>query len=205
MIIPYVLETSDSGYGERSVDIYTRLLKDRIVYLGHPINDEVANVIIAQLLYLRMDNPKKPIKIYINSSGGYLNSALAILDTMQLLGCDVITYCIGQAVAASVLILAGGTQGERYGLPHCRVMLHQPGGEVGGTAADMILQAKEVRRLKDLYISLLAQFTKKSVKEVSANIEREYWMTPEDSESYGIIDKVMTPVEKLEEDKAPSV
>lgn len=194
MIIPYVIE--DSGQGERSMDIFTRLLRDRIIFLGRPIDDEVANAVIAQLLFLRMENAKKDIKIYINSAGGSINAALAILDTINLVGCDVITYCIGQAVSAATLILAAGTAGKRYGLPHARMMLHQPYGAVGGTAADIELQAAEVSKAKSISIDLLAGYTKQPREKIAQDIEREFWMGSSEAKAYGIVDHMAEPIKR---------
>ncbi|HSW71953.1 MAG TPA: ATP-dependent Clp protease proteolytic subunit [Chlamydiales bacterium] len=190
-LTPYVIE--DTGRGERSMDIYSRLLKDRIIFIGTEINDQVANVVIAQLLFLKMEDPKKDINLYLNSPGGLITSGLAIIDTMQFLGCDINTYCIGQAVAMAALLIAAGTKGKRFALPHSRIMLHQPYGGVGGTSEDIALQAKEILELKKISAKLLSHFTGKSVDKVLADSERDYYMSAEAALEYGIIDHIAKP------------
>ncbi len=190
-LTPYVIE--DTGRGERSMDIYSRLLKDRIIFIGTEIGDQVANVVVAQLLFLKMEDPKKDINLYINSGGGMITSGLAILDTMQFLGCDINTYCIGQAVAMAALLLAAGTKGKRYALPHSRVMLHQPYGGVGGTSEDIALQAKEILELKKITSSLMSRFTGQSIEKVLEDSERDFYMNPEAALRYGIIDQIAKP------------
>ncbi len=187
-LTPYVIE--DTGRGERSMDIYSRLLKDRIIFIGTEINDQVANSVIAQLLFLRMEDPKKDIKLYINSPGGLISSGMAILDTMLLMGCDISTYCIGQAVSMAALLLAAGTKGKRFGLPHCRMMLHQPYGGVGGTSADIKIQAKEILELKKVTAKLMSEFTGQEIKKVLQDSERDFWMNVETAKDYGIIDEI---------------
>ena len=190
-LTPYVIE--DTGRGERSMDIYSRLLKDRIIFIGTEIGDQVANVVVAQLLFLKMEDPKKDINLYINSGGGLITSGLAIVDTMQFLGCDINTYCIGQAVAMAALLLAAGTKGKRFALPHSRVMLHQPYGGVGGTSEDIALQAKEILELKKITTSLMSRFTGQPLEKIYEDSERDFYMDPEAAHRYGIIDQIAKP------------
>lgn len=197
-LIPYVIE--DTGRGERSMDIYSRLLKDRIIFIGTEISDQVANTAIAQMLFLKMEDPKKDINLYINSPGGVITAGLALLDTMQFLGCDVNTYCIGQAVSMAALLVAAGTKGKRFALPHSRIMLHQPYGGVGGSSADISLQAKEILELKKVTSYLLSQFTGKPLQKVLEDSERDFYMNAEAALEYGIIDQIAKP--KTAEEKA---
>lgn len=190
-LTPYVIE--DTGRGERSMDIYSRLLKDRIVFLGTEITDHVANIVVAQLLFLRMEDPKKDVHIYINSLGGYITSGLAIYDTLKWLGCNVNTYCIGQASSMGALLLAAGTKGHRFALPNSRIMIHQPHGGVGGTSADIAIQAKEIINLKHRLIDILATCTGQSVDKIRVDAERDFYMSPEEAKEYGIIDEVIVP------------
>jgi len=190
-LTPYVIE--DTGRGERSMDIFSRLLKDRIIFIGTWINDQVANVVIAQLLFLKMEDPKKDINLYINSPGGEITSGLAILDTMHFLGCDINTYCIGTAVSMSALLVAAGTKGKRYALPHSRLMLHQPIGGVGGSSSDISIQAKEIIELKKITSTLLAKFSNKDVEKILKDSERDYYMNAETALEYGLIDKIAKP------------
>lgn len=191
-LTPYVIE--DTGRGERSMDIYSRLLKDRIIFIGTDINDQVANVVVAQLLFLKMEDPKKDINLYINSPGGLITSGLAILDTMQFLGCDINTYCIGQAVSMAALLIAAGTKGKRFALPHSRIMLHQPYGGVGGTSEDIALQAREILELKKITSRLMSQYTGKSVEKILMDSERDFYMNADAALEYGIIDHVAKPI-----------
>ena len=193
-LTPYVIE--DTGRGERSMDIYSRLLKDRIIFIGTDITDQVANVVVAQLLFLKMEDPKKDINLYINSAGGHITAGLAILDTMQFLGCDINTYCIGQAVAMSALLLAAGTKGKRFALPHSRIMLHQPYGGIMGTSEDIALQAREILNLKKITSSLISRFTGQSVEKVIEDSERDFYMDPEAALKYGLVDHIARPPEK---------
>ncbi|HEV7736707.1 MAG TPA: ATP-dependent Clp protease proteolytic subunit [Chlamydiales bacterium] len=190
-LTPYVIE--DTGRGERSMDIYSRLLKDRIIFIGTDIGDQVANVVVAQLLFLKMEDPKKDISLYINSNGGSITAGLAILDTMLFLGCDINTYCIGQAVSMAALLLAAGTKGKRFALPHSRIMLHQPYGGVGGTSEDIALQAKEILELKKITSHLMSRFTGQSLEKVLEDSERDYYMDPEAALKYGIVDHIAKP------------
>lgn len=188
-LTPYVIE--DTGRGERSMDIYSRLLKDRIIFLGTDVNDQVANVVVAQLLFLRMEDPKKDIHLYINSPGGYLSAGFAIYDTLQWLGCDIRTYCIGQASSFAALLLAAGTKGKRYALPHSRIMIHQPHGGVGGTQSDIALQAKEIIYQKNLMNRILSKCTGQSVEKIAVDSERDFFMSAEEAKEYGLIDEVV--------------
>lgn len=203
-LTPYVIE--DTGRGERSMDIYSRLLKDRIIFIGTEISDQMANVVVAQLLFLKMEDPKKDINLYINSPGGQITAGLAILDTMLFLGCDINTYCIGQAVSMAALLLAAGTKGKRFALPHSRIMIHQPYGGVGGTSEDIALQAKEILELKKITSSLMSRFTGQSVAKVIEDSERDFYMDPEAALKYGIVDhiaKPTTPMSSLAEKTTP--
>lgn len=193
-LTPYVIE--DTGRGERSMDIYSRLLKDRIVFIGTDITDHVANVVVAQLLFLKMEDPKKDVHIYINSMGGYITAGLAIYDTLQWLGCTVNTYCIGQASSMGALLLTAGTKGKRYALPNSRIMIHQPSGGVGGTTADIELQAKEILILKRKLNEILADCTGQSIERIAADSERDFYMSPQEAKEYGLIDEVIVPKKK---------
>ena len=193
-LTPYVIE--DTGRGERSMDIYSRLLKDRIIFIGTEISDVVANVVVAQLLFLKMEDSKKDIHIYINSVGGYITSGLAIFDTMQYLGCPISTYCIGQASSMGALLLMAGTKGKRYALPNSRMMIHQPHGGVRGTSADVALQAKEILELKKQLSAIMANCTGQSVEKISVDSERDYYMSATQAKEYGIIDEVVVPKTK---------
>jgi ATP-dependent Clp protease, protease subunit len=190
-LTPYVIE--DTGRGERSMDIYSRLLKDRIIFLGTEINDQVANVIIAQLLFLKMEDPKKDINLYINSPGGHITSGLAIYDTMLFLGCDINTYCIGQAASMAALLLTAGTKGKRHALPNSRIMLHQPYGGVGGTSEDIALQAKEILALKKITARILSESTGQTIEKILEDSDRDFFMDAEASLNYGLIDKIAKP------------
>lgn len=201
-LTPYVIE--DTGRGERSMDIYSRLLKDRIIFIGTEIHDGVANAVIAQLLFLKMEDPKKDINLYINSPGGMITSGLAILDTMLFLGCDITTYCIGTAVSMAALLVAAGTKGKRFALPHSRMMLHQPYGGVGGSSEDISIQAKEIIELKKITSKLVSRFTDQPLEKVLKDSERDYYMGAEQALEYGLIDKIAQPtqVKTPEKEKA---
>lgn len=190
-LTPYVIE--DTGRGERSMDIYSRLLKDRIIFIGTDIVDQVANVVVAQLLFLKMEDPKKDISLYINSNGGIITAGLAILDTMQFLGCDINTYCIGQVASMAALLLAAGTKGKRFALPHSRIMIHQPHGAVGGSSEDIQIQAREILELKKISNNLMSKFTGQSVQKVIEDSERDFYMDPEAALKYGLIDHIAHP------------
>lgn len=189
-LVPYVIE--DTGHGERAMDIYSRLLKDRIVLIGTQIDEHMANTVIAQLLYLMSDDPKKDIQIFINSPGGYITAGLAIFDTIRFLGCDVSTYCIGQAASMGALLLAAGTKGKRKALPHSRIMIHQPSGGIMGSSADIRLQADEILRLKDYLAQILSDCTGQTIEKILEDSERDYFMSPEQAIQYGLIDEIVT-------------
>lgn len=188
-LTPYVIE--DTGRGERSMDIFSRLLKDRIVFIGTDITDHVANVVVAQLLFLRMEDPKKDINIYINSMGGYISAGLAIYDVLKWLPCSINTYCIGQASSMGALLLTAGNRGKRYALPNSRIMIHQPSGGVGGTSSDIALQAKEILFLKQRLNEILAECTGKSIEKIASDIERDFFMGPHEAKEYGLIDHIV--------------
>lgn len=193
-LTPYVVE--DTGRGERSMDIYSRLLKDRIIFIGTEITDHVANVVVAQLLFLKMEDPKKDVHVYINSVGGYITSGLAIFDTMQYLGCNINTYCIGQASSMGALLLTAGTKGKRFALPNSRMMIHQPYGGVGGTSADVALQAKEILELKKLLNQIMSDCTGQPLAKIAIDSERDFYMSPYEAKEYGLIDEVIIPKKK---------
>ena len=188
-LVPMVVE--QTGRGERGYDIYSRLLVDRIVFLGTPVDDTVSNVIIAQLLFLQMTDPKKDIHLYINSPGGSVTAGLAIYDTMQFLTCDVNTYCIGQAASMGAVLLAAGTKGKRYALPNARIMIHQPWGGVQGQATDISIQAQEILRLKDRINEILAKHCGKAGETVAKDTDRDRFMSAEDAKAYGLVDEVV--------------
>ncbi|OGN63040.1 MAG: ATP-dependent Clp protease proteolytic subunit [Chlamydiae bacterium RIFCSPHIGHO2_12_FULL_49_11] len=191
ILIPYVVE--DTQRGERSMDIYSRLLADRIIFIGTEINDQVSNNVVAQLIFLRASEPKKPVHIYINSPGGIISSGLAIYDTMQYLECEINTYCIGMAASMASVLLAAGTKGKRYALPHSRIMLHQPHGGVGGTSKDIELQAKEILYLKRAISSILARHTGQEMEKVVRDSDRDFYLSAEEAVGYGLIDQVIVP------------
>ena len=198
-LVPMVVE--QTGQGERSYDIYSRLLKDRIVLLGTPIDDNVANLIVAQLLFLQAEDPKKDIQLYINSPGGSVTAGLAIYDTIQMLSCDVCTYCIGQCASMGAVLLASGTAGKRYALPNSRIMIHQPWGGAEGTAADIEIHAKEILRLKAMLNGILARHTKQSLKRIEKDTERDFFMGADEAVAYGLVDKTVRPRTKAAEAK----
>lgn len=188
-LVPYVVE--QTGRGERGYDIYSRLLVDRIVFLGTPVDDMVSNVIIAQLLFLQMSDPKKDIHLYINSPGGSVTAGLAIYDTMQFLTCDVNTYCIGQAASMGAVLLAAGTKGKRFALPNARIMIHQPWGGVQGQASDISIQAQEILRLKDRLNEILAHHCGKTVDQISKDTDRDNFLGSDQARAYGLVDEVV--------------
>ncbi len=188
-IIPNVVERD--ARGERSWDVYSRLLKDRIIFLGTPIYDEVANAVIAQMLYLQMEDPKKDIYLYINCPGGSVTAGMAIYDTMQFLSCDVTTYCVGQAASMAAVLLAGGTKGKRNMLPHSSVMIHQPSGGAGGQASDISIAAKEILRWRSTLNEVLAKHTGQSIEQIEKDSGRDYFMSAHDAKAYGIVDNVI--------------
>ncbi|MEJ0021748.1 MAG: ATP-dependent Clp endopeptidase proteolytic subunit ClpP [Candidatus Doudnabacteria bacterium] len=190
-LVPMVVEKSQ--FGERAFDIYSRLLKERIIFLGEAIDDHVANLVIAQLLFLEAEDPKKEIKLYINSPGGSVTSALAIYDTMQFVKADVITVCIGQAASAAAVLLAAGAAGKRMSLPNARVMIHQVMGGVEGQVRDVEIQTKEMVRIKHQINDILIKHTGQSLKKIETDTDRDFFMTPEEAKNYGLIDKVILP------------
>ncbi|MEZ4448653.1 MAG: ATP-dependent Clp endopeptidase proteolytic subunit ClpP [Nannocystaceae bacterium] len=187
--IPFVIEQTHRG--ERSWDIYSRLLKDRIVFLGTPVNDQVANVVIAQLLFLESEDPEKEITLYINSPGGVVTAGLAIYDTMQHVRPDVATYCMGQAASMGALLLAGGAPKKRFALPNARIMIHQPSGGAQGQATDIEIQAQEIQRLKQILNKILAEHSGKTVDEILRDTERDNFMDAMTAKKYGLIDEVL--------------
>lgn len=193
-LVPYVIE--DTGRGERSMDIYSRLLKDRIIFIGQEITDHVANIVVAQLLFLKMEDPKKDVHLYINSLGGYITAGLAIYDTMQYMGCNINTYCIGQASSMGALLLTAGTKGKRYALPNSRIMIHQPYGGVGGTSADVALQAEEILELKSVLNKIMSESTGQPLEKITFDSERDFYMSPIEAKAYGLIDEVIIPKPK---------
>ncbi len=189
-MVPIVVE--QTGRGERSYDIYSRLLIDRIVFLGSEINDDVSNLIIAQLLFLQAQDPKKTISMYINSPGGSVTAGLAIYDTMKFMTCDVATYCVGQAASMGAILLSAGTKGKRYALPNARIMIHQPWGGAEGKASDISIAAQEILRLKSKLNEILAENCGKSLDDVTRDTDRDYFMSADEARKYGLIDEVLT-------------
>ena len=187
--LPTVYERE--GRTERAWDIYSRLLRDRIIFIGTPINDFVANAVIAQMLFLQMEDAKKDISLYINSPGGSVTDGMAIYDTMNFLQCDVVTYCVGQAASMATLLLAAGTEGKRYALPNSRVMMHQPMGGATGQAADITIAAREIVRWRERMNELIASHTKKTAEEIAADSDRDFYLTAQEALEYGIVDKVI--------------
>jgi ATP-dependent Clp protease, protease subunit len=189
-LIPFVVE--QDGRSERAYDIYSRLLKDNIIFLGSEINDDVANAVIAQLLYLEAENPEKDISLYINSPGGSITAGIAIYDTIQFIKADVVTICVGQAASMAAVLLAAGTSGKRYSLPNSRAILHQPFGGVQGQASDIAIQAKEVLRIRESLNEILAKHTHQAKEKIQADIERDFIMTAVEAKNYGLIDHIIT-------------
>ncbi len=193
-LVPTVIERN--GNGERAYDLYSRLLKDRIIFVDGEIRDETADLIVAQILYLESENPDKDINMYINSPGGSVTAGLAIYDTMQYVKCDVATICMGQAASMGAVLLAGGTVGKRYALPSSRVMIHQPWGGAQGQESDIAIQAKEIVRLKKLSINYFAQQTGKAEEDIAKDMERDFYMSAEEAKAYGIVDHIMESAKK---------
>lgn len=189
-VIPFVIESSPRG--ERAFDIYSLLLKERIVFLGMPINDQVANLIIAQLLYLEREDPDKDISMYIHCPGGIINSGLAIYDTMQLIRCDVSTICVGLAASMGTVLLAAGTKGKRYALPNSTIHLHQPMGGAQGQAADIAIAAKEILRMQDVIRSILVKHTGQPMEKIARDTDRDFYMNAQQALEYGVIDEILT-------------
>jgi len=195
-LIPMVIDQTSRG--ERAYDIYSRLLKDRIIFLGTAINDDVANLLIAQMLFLESEDPEKDINLYINSPGGVVTSGLAVYDTMQYIKPDVTTVCIGQAASMGALLLAAGADKKRYALPHSRIMIHQPMGGFQGQASDIAIQAKEILRMKDALNDILVRHTGKSMEDVQRDTDRDNFMSGAEAKSYGIVDHVITDRDDLD-------
>lgn len=191
-IIPIVIE--QTGRAERAYDIYSRLLKDRIIFIGTIIDDYVANIVIAQLLFLQSEDPDKDIHLYINTPGGIVSSGLAIYDTMQYVKPGIATYCIGQAASMGALLLAAGTKGKRFSLPHSRIMLHQPMGGFQGQAADIEIHAREILRMKDTLNKILAIHTEQSIEKIQTDTDRDFFMSGEEAKEYGIVDEVISSI-----------
>ena len=199
--IPYVIEKT--GRGERAYDIYSRLLEDRIIFIGSALDDTVANVVIAQLLFLQKENRHQDIQVYINSPGGYVTSGMAIYDTMQFVQPNVATYCLGQAASMAAVLLAAGTKGKRFALPHARIMLHQPWGGAEGTAADISIQAEEILKLKATLNEIIAKHTGKSVEQVDRDTDRDHYLSPEEARDYGVVDEVITSLKETGPQEKP--
>ncbi|MDX9702573.1 MAG: ATP-dependent Clp protease proteolytic subunit [Candidatus Auribacterota bacterium] len=191
MAIPFPTVIEQTGRNFSQYDLYSRLLKDRIIFIGDAITDDMANIVVAELLFLQMDDPQKDINIYINSPGGSVTAGLAIYDTMQFVKCPVNTYCIGQAASMGAVLLAAGANGMRYALPHARIMIHQPWGGVRGTASDISIQAKEILRLKDELNKILAYHTKKDLDKIAADTDRDFFMSADEAKAYGLVDNVI--------------
>ncbi len=199
--VPYIIE--NTGRGERAMDIYSRLLKDRIIFIGTPIDDGVASVVIAQLLYLQMEDPKKDIYLYINSPGGVVTGGMAIYDTINFLQCDVVTYCVGMAASMATVLLAAGTKGKRFALPNSRVMIHQPSGGAGGQTSDLAPAAPEILRWRHAPHEVLAKHTGKTPEQVSKDSDRDYYMSATEAQAYGIVDHVVTSTRDAQSIAAP--
>lgn len=198
-LVPMVVEQSPRG--ERSFDIYSRLLRERIVFLGSGVDDNVSNVIIAQLLFLEAEDPEKDITFYINSPGGAVTAGMAIYDTMQFIKCDIATVCMGQAASMGAFLLAAGTKGKRYSLPNSRIMIHQPMGGFQGQATDIDIHAKEILRMREDLNKMLAYHTGKTVKKIQTDTERDNFMSPKEALKYGIIDKVLASREDVQKEE----
>ena len=194
-LIPMVIEQTSRGY-ERAYDIYSRLLKDRIVFIGTPIDDNVANLLIAQMLFLQMEDVHKDINIYVNSPGGSVTAGLAIYDTLQFVKPDVATYCVGQATSMGALILCAGTKGKRFALPNSRIMIHQPWGGIQGVAEDISRHAKEILKLRDQISAILSEHTKQPLEKIQKDTDRDYFMSAEEAKEYGLVDEVIVTKKK---------
>jgi len=200
-LIPMVIEQSSRG--ERAYDIYSRLLKDRIIFLGTALNDEIANLLIAQLLFLESEEPDKDINFYINSPGGLVTAGLAVYDTMQYIKSDIATVCIGQAASMGALLLAAGSAKKRYSLPNARILIHQPMGGFQGQASDIAIQAKEILRMKDTLNKILVKHTGKNLKQIESDTDRDFFMAGQEAQKYGIIDHVITNRDDLDKLDTP--
>lgn len=191
MYVPMVIE--QAGRVERAYDIYSRLLKDRIIFIGTPINDSVANVVIAQMLFLQMEDIHKDINVYVNTPGGVITAGMAIYDTMRFVKCDVATYCVGQASSMGAVLLCAGAKGKRYALPNSRIMIHQPWGGVEGTAEDISRQTKEILHLREKVNEILSLHTGQTIEKIREDTDRDYFMSAEEAKKYGIVDEVISP------------
>ena len=189
-LIPFVIEKT--GRGERSYDIFSRQLKDRIIFLGTAVDDMVANLVVAQMLFLQNDNQDQPITMYINSPGGSVTAGLAIYDTMQVIKCDIETYCVGQASSMGAILLSAGTKGKRNALEHSRIMIHQPWGGYEGSASDISIHAKEIEKVKEKLIAILAKHTGKKADQIAKDADRDFFMSAEEAKAYGMIDEIVT-------------
>lgn len=188
-LIPMVVE--QTGRGERAYDIYSRLLKERIIFIGSEISDDLANLVVAQLLFLQSEDASKDVSVYVNSPGGSVTAGLAIYDTMQFLKCDVVTYCVGQAASMGAVLLAAGAKGKRHALPGARIMIHQPWGGTQGTASDIHIQSQEILRLKDHLNGILAKHTGKAIKTIAKDTDRDFFMSAAEAVKYGLVDDVL--------------
>ena len=201
--VPNVVETTSRG--ERYSDLYSRLLKDHIIFLGTPIDDTIANLVCAQILFLESENPDREISLYINSPGGDITALFAIYDTIQFVKNDISTFCYGQAASAAAVLLASGTKGKRFALPHARVLIHQPYGGAAGQAADIEIQAKEIMRMRDLLDEMIAHHTGQPIEKVKKDTDRDFIMSADEAQSYGIVDEVITSRELAEVPRAAGV
>jgi len=190
-LVPVVVEQTSRG--ERAFDIFSRLLKERIIFIGMPFDDEVANLVVAQLLFLEGDDPEKPINLYINSPGGMVTSGLAIYDTMQYIKPPVSTICVGQAASMAALLLCAGSKGRRFALPHARILIHQPLGGVQGQATDIDIQAREILRMRDRLNDIFVVHTEQSLEKIRKDTDRDFYMTAEEAKAYGLVDEVFAP------------
>lgn len=190
-IIPYIIETTSRG--ERAYDIYSRLLKENIVFIGGPIDDHMANSVIAQLLFLSSQNPKKDVNLYINSPGGSVTAGLAIYDTMKFIKPDITTICMGMAASMAQVLLCAGTKGKRFALPHSRIMMHQPSGGTQGQSADIEIYTREILRIRELLYKIIGEQTGKDAEQIKKDADRDNYMTPEEAKEYGLIDKILLP------------
>ncbi len=194
-IIPYIIETTSRG--ERAYDIYSRLLKENIVFIGGPIDDHMANSVIAQLLFLSSQNPKKDVNLYINSPGGSVTAGLAIYDTMKFIKPDITTICMGMAASMAQVLLCAGTEGKRFALPHSRIMMHQPSGGTQGQSADIEIYTREILRIREVLYKIIGEHTGKDAEQIKKDADRDNYMTPEEAKEYGLIDKILLPGTKL--------
>jgi len=203
-LIPFVIERT--GRGERSYDIYSRLLKDRIVFIGGPVDDDAANVIVAQMLFLSNEDPHSDIHFYINSPGGSVSAGLAIYDTMQFLRCDVATYCVGMSASMGAILLCGGTKGKRFALSHSRVLLHQPliGGVLQGVATDLSIEAKEILRLREVLYKIIGKHSGQDAKKIEKDCDRNLWLDPSEAMDYGLVDNILERQPEMTRSSSPS-